>query len=89
MKELIFNDCAHVVPSELIVVSSSVQAVLLKMETSPPVAHPVREKEPPPRVPPLKGTAGAMQPVLVVERLDPTMERDGHCGFAALHALPP
>jgi hypothetical protein len=55
----------------------------LKIETDPPVAQPVREKDPP-----FRGTEGATQPVLVAERLNPTMESDGHCGFAELHTLP-
>jgi len=65
------------------VVNSWVQRVSLKIETDPPLAHPVSEKDPA-----LRGTEGAMQLVLVAEMLNPTMERDGNCGFWILHALP-
>ncbi|KAF8148084.1 hypothetical protein B0H34DRAFT_680003 [Crassisporium funariophilum] len=77
------RDCAHAVPAELMVVSGLVQEVSLKSEADPPVVHPVREKDPR-----LRGTEGAMQPVLVADMLNPTIENEGNWGFAALHALP-
>ena len=80
MKEPTGKERAHVVPAEPMVLSSLVQAVSLKIEADPPLVHPVREKEPP-----FRGTAGAMQPVLLSERLDPTVERVGYCGFTVLH----
>lgn len=77
------TDSAHATPAESMVISGLVQVMSLKIETVPPVAHPVRENDPPSR-----GTEGAMQPVLVAERLNPAMVRDGNCGFCVLHKLP-